>query len=455
LITYGLLAPLLLRVHPGNVQQKLTNTQHMVSSTKHVHYFDLTTNLENISSHHVIEEAHYGTARRPAGAQVLMDMGYGIPPLSLVPLQPLKPSVYHTWSQHKCINPLSCTLIPLPLHDFTPSPIAVAASLVTTSRPLHDPDVHHNDSIMVTFSTDPFGPSFPGTIMVSGIYPTLGLTIRHDLDRQRCLLVAMTPGTPSHRLPQWKPCLRQAFLLSVDSTSVHRISAVHQEISLAHQAAQTSVVVVFTSDEDKNSLSAVGLPKLYFDQLHVMKAHIVHTVQAVVHKAIAGPKFNRHSLQKQSDWPEWRDSKWVQLENYDKQGMFGTPCTAPINASIFFWVWLYSIKPHENNRKKVRGVCDGSTRGGKTMIHGATYAPTPQHIYFRIRISITTTLGLFLWHADVLNAFAEANRQKQMYYMRCDSVLREWWTARHTDTLLPPHEVNPVKKNLQGHPEGP
>jgi hypothetical protein len=282
-----------------------------------------------------------------------MDMGYKIPSFTIVPLQSLKPSVYPTWYQHKCIYPLSCTLIPLPLHEFTPAPIAVKYSLAATSRMLHDSDVHRNDGITVTFSTDPFGPSFPETITVSGIHPNLGIDIRHDVDRQRCQLVAMTPGTPSYRLPQWKFRLRHAFLLSVDSTAVHIILYVQQAIALARQAAQTSVIVVFTKDEAKNSLSAVGLPQLYFDQLRVMKAHIAHTVQSVVHKAITGPKFNRCSLQKQSYWPEWRDSKWIQLYNYDKQGMFGTTCTAPIDASILFWVWLYSIKPHENNRKKV------------------------------------------------------------------------------------------------------
>jgi hypothetical protein len=232
------------------------------------------------------------------------------------------------------------------------------------------------------------------------------------MDRQRCQLIAMTPGTPSHRLHQCKSRLRHAFLLSVDTTAVHTISDVHQAISLSGQAAQFSVVIVFTKDVAKNSLSAVGLPQLYFDQLRVMKAHIAHTVQAVVRKAITGPKFNRRSLQKQSDWPEWRDSEWIQLHNYDKQGMFGIPCKAPLDASIFLCVWLYYIKPHENKRKKVPGVCDGSTHGGQTMIHGATYAPTPQQIYFRIQIALAKTLGMLLFHADVSNAFAGADRPK-------------------------------------------
>jgi hypothetical protein len=73
LITCGLLAPLLLHVKPGNVHQKLTDTHRMVSSLGL--YFDPTTNREKLSSRCVIEEAHYGTARLPAGGQVLMDMG--------------------------------------------------------------------------------------------------------------------------------------------------------------------------------------------------------------------------------------------------------------------------------------------------------------------------------------------------------------------------------------------
>jgi hypothetical protein len=48
------------------------------------------------------------------------------------------------------------------------------------------------------------------------------------------------------------------------------------------------------------------------------------------------------------------------------------------------------------------------------MIHGATYAPTPQQIDFRIQIALSTTLGMFLFNADVSNAFAEADRPKQM-----------------------------------------
>jgi hypothetical protein len=126
------------------------------------------------------------------------------------------------------------------------------------------------------------------------------------------------------------------------------------------------------------------------------------------------------------------------MDNYAKQNMFGTPCTAPIDASLFFWVWLYSIKPHESDRKKVRGVCDGSTRGGKTMVHGATYAPTPQQIYVRLQIALSALMGVYLWHVDVANAFAEADCHDQIYYMHCDCVFQYWWVEQHSDISLPP-----------------
>jgi hypothetical protein len=150
-------------------------------------------------------------------------------------------------------------------------------------------------------------------------------------------------------------------------------------------------------------------------------------VLAVVHKAITGPIFNRRTLQKQLDSKEWLAAEWIQLEKYANQNMFCDPCTAPIDASIFFWVWLYLIKPHENDHEKVRGVCDGSTRGGKPMVHGATYAPTPRHIDFRLQIALSTLLGMYLWHADVTIAFAEADHPQQIYYMRCDQVFKDWW----------------------------
>jgi hypothetical protein len=89
------------------------------------------------------------------------------------------------------------------------------------------------------------------------------------------------------------------------------------------------------------------------------------------------------------------------------------------------------------------------------MVQGATYAPTPQQIDFRIQMALTANLDMYLWHADLSNAFAEAERTNQMYQMRCDAVFRDWWKRTHLDISLSPDAIVPVLKNLQGHPEGP
>jgi hypothetical protein len=116
---------------------------------------------------------------------------------------------------------------------------------------------------------------------------------------------------------------------------------------------------------------------------------------------------------------------------------------------------MYSINPHENDHKKVRGVCDGSTRGGQTMVHGANYAPTPQHIYFRLKIALSELLGIYLWHANVTNALPEAEHPDQIYCMCCDLVFQDWWADKHPDIPLPPDAVVPVLKDLKCHPKGP
>jgi hypothetical protein len=170
------------------------------------------------------------------------------------------------------------------MHEFTAAPVAVAASL--------------------TESTDPFGPSFPETIPVSGIHPTLGLDLHYDTESHRCQITKIDPGTLSHRIPQWRSHICHAFVLSIDQTPVHTIDFTLQEIAKARQLDNKNVVVSLIKDDAPNCLSEVGLPQLYFDQLWVMKRHISHTALAVIHNAITGPKFNHRHLQQQLNWKE-------------------------------------------------------------------------------------------------------------------------------------------------------
>jgi hypothetical protein len=169
-------------------------------TTKHVRYFYQTMNHEKLITHHNIDEAHYGKTRRPPGPQILIEMGYEQQPVLPVIITPPQLSWYPLCFRDKTVAPFLCKLLPLPMNEFTSVPVTVFASVAMS-------DIDRNNSVTFTFSTDPFGPSFPETIIVSGIHPTLGLDLQYDVDQHHCQLVKMDPGKPSHRLSQWKSCL--------------------------------------------------------------------------------------------------------------------------------------------------------------------------------------------------------------------------------------------------------
>jgi hypothetical protein len=146
------------------------------------------------------------------------------------------------------------------MNEFTSAPFDDISSVVIS-------DIDHNNSVTVTFSTDPFGPIFPETIVVSGIHPTLSLDLKYDVDRHHWQLVKMDPDTPSHRLSHWKSCLRYAYILYIDTMSIHTVADMCLAVAEARSSNRKSIIVALTKYESPNCLSAVRFPQLYFDQL--------------------------------------------------------------------------------------------------------------------------------------------------------------------------------------------
>jgi hypothetical protein len=223
-------------------------------TTKHVRYSDQMMNREKLSTQHTIDEAHYGKTHRPPGPQIIMDMGYEQQPVLPVITTPPQLSRYPLRSRHKTVILSLCKLLHIPTNEFTSAPVAVIGSVVTSN-------IDSNNSGKVTFSTDHFGPSFPKTIVVSGIHPTLGLHLQYNVDRHPCQLVKMDPCTPAHQLSQWKSRLRYAYILSIDTISIHTIADVRLMITEARLANKKSIVVAFRKDDAPNCLFAVRLPQ--------------------------------------------------------------------------------------------------------------------------------------------------------------------------------------------------
>jgi hypothetical protein len=84
-------------------------------------------------------------------------------------------------------------------------------------------------------------------------------------------------------------------------------------------------------------------------------------------------RLTRGRLLKQVDWTDWQDSEYLQLDQYDKQTMFGNPIAVNKDDAVFHLVWTYNIKALDG-RKKARCVCDGSSRSGSVQVLDKTYA---------------------------------------------------------------------------------
>jgi hypothetical protein len=69
-------------------------------------------------------------------------------------------------------------------------------------------------------------------------------------------------------------------------------------------------------------------------------------------------------LLKQLDWDEWQQSEFLQIDQYDEQGMFGPLVSMRDKMAAFHLLWMYAIKALDSH-KKAKWACDGSPRSGQ------------------------------------------------------------------------------------------
>jgi hypothetical protein len=82
-------------------------------------------------------------------------------------------------------------------------------------------------------------------------------------------------------------------------------------------------------------------------------------------------RLTRGKLLKQDDWSNWQDSEFLQLDQYDAQGMFGDPVTVEKDDAVFYLVWTYGVKALDG-RKKARCVCNGLSCSGSVKVMDET-----------------------------------------------------------------------------------
>ncbi len=106
-------------------------------------------------------------------------------------------------------------------------------------------------------------------------------------------------------------------------------------------------------------------------------------------------KLTREKLMKEDDWLEWNKSEHLQLDQYDKQFMFGNPVNAKDASAIFHLVWTYVVKELDGH-KKACCVCDGSSCLGQVRVLDHTYTNCVDRTGSRIFYAISAAKNMLV-----------------------------------------------------------
>ena len=284
----------------------------------------------------------------------------------------------------------------------------------------------------------------------------------------------MKLSTPGSRIRAWKTRLRDAWLIAVNGVPVSTVRDVEAELLRAKQNEQKSCPLLFAHSAIRDGLVETGIPQVNVDQLN--NRHDLHRIEVmtqtefdnwfaslppvfyeivreggVMNLVTACHKLTRRTLLKQDDWQEWRKAEHTQLDNYETQFMFGTPCPPTKSSAVFNLIWSYAVKV-EDGRRKARCTCDGSTRSGQVRVLDHVYANSLEQTSSRIFYALAAAESLLCYGADVSNAFAEAPPPKQGFFICPDQAFRDWWVSKGRDPI-PDGWVVPVLAAMQGHPE--
>ncbi len=296
-------------------------------------------------------------------------------------------------------------------------------------------------------------------------HPTAGLSLLEQ--DGRVFLAHMQPGTPGAKIPSWRTRIHGAWLIKIGPHIIHSIPDAHAAFSTIQVSGFTHISLLFAHPEICPDFSRRGLPMVsssphFTQQVHdqlnnrwefsTVFEHLCHHPSyrvvddgGVLNTVTRVMKLTRGKLIKQPDWDAWLASEYLQLDQYNAQGMFGTPVEVNSDVAVF--------RTALDGRYKARCTCDGSPRSGQARILDETYANCVDQTGARIFYSVSAAENLLIFGADVSNAFAGAPPPKQGFYIIPDKAFLNWWINHKKRPPIPHGHVIPILSAMQGHPE--
>jgi hypothetical protein len=374
------------------------------ATDQNIFYLDTSSGVVKSCHHAVFDEAWYLQPTRPPAAQLLYDLGLKAESLFVNLDGPLHPTpigsidaVAVPWppSSSDILTPKkpppASLFAPLPLRSTAQPTQFTAAAARVTAVPSSGSTaldivteflIGSHDMAMIYMSPDPYGRTFKKEIDLRKWDLTKHRTagMRFLEKDGRLVLASINASTPAARIKRWRTHIHGAWLVSIDGTPVTTIA----EAAAAFARPRTHSLpctLVFSHPKISPDISNKGLPimskddfsQFTHDQLnnHLDLLTDGPTFQCgpryelvdsgdVLNCMTKAMRLTRGRLLKQSDWNEWQDSEFLQLDQYNKQQMFGNPVAVEEDDAVFHLVWTYGIKTPDG-RKKAHCVCDGST----------------------------------------------------------------------------------------------
>ncbi len=475
------------------------------ATDQNIVYLDLDTGVVKSSHHAQFDEAWYLQPVHPPAPQLLYDLGVrpkedacteptpvsnvqsdycapGTLEKVTIPWPPLAYCIPHKGKWHP---PPQSLHLHLPLRTILEEYHSTTARAARAKAPtrkdiaaglVDDFQIGKQDMALIYMSPNPYHEAFLETIHLQKFDPTKHSTAGLEFYESggRLHLHRITPSTPAAKIPDWRSQVHGAWQIKVNNKEVSSI----EDVALAFRAVdvdhRASVSLLFSHPEIRPNLSKDGLPIVssspFSLQVHGQLNNRWEFTTVAEHLTTSKPTYTLVNsgdvlnvttrvmrltwgkLLKQPDWEEWQMLEFLQLDQYDAQGMFGQPVPQLEDMAVFHSVWTYAIKAVDS-RKKAHWACDGSPRLGQAKILDETYANCVDQTSARLFYAIAAAENLMIYGADVSNAFAEAPPPKQGICIHPDRAFHEWWVNHKKRTPIPPGAVISILSAMQGHPE--
>jgi hypothetical protein len=343
------------------------------STDQNILYLDLDSGLVKRSHHAQFDEAWYLQPHPPPTAQLIYDLGLeaeddvplpsdssatdssaitnnpiAILPAPWPPLPPLKS--YPT----KWPIPTLCQTTPLPIRENTFSrPISAAAAQVwsppdapppTVSDIVLEYNITLQDMALIYMSPNPYHEAFEEIMDIRrfdfNCHRTAGLCLAHT--NGRLILGGMAPSAPAAKIPCWRSSLKGAWLIKIGDHAVSTIAQAQQVFAQLNADGASTVTLLFSHPEIRQDISHDGLPIVssapFSQHVHnqmnhrwdfstmadyLRKAPLYETVDSgdVLNYVTRVMRLICGKLLQQDDWSDWQESEYLQLDQYDAQGM--------------------------------------------------------------------------------------------------------------------------------------